>query len=123
MNTRELGSIGEEYAANFLISQDYKVVKTNYHKRVGEIDIIAFDYSTREIVFVEVKTRTSSEFGTPQDAITYIKKQIIIKTGLHFLSSPGLPLFSSWRVDLIAVKLDKDKNLKDITHLKNILDG
>ena len=123
MNTRELGSIGEEYAANFLISQDYKVVKTNYHKRVGEIDIIAFDYSTREIVFVEVKTRTSSEFGTPQDAITYIKKQRIIKTGLHFLSSPGLPLFSSWRVDLIAVKLDKDKNLKDITHLKNILDG
>ena len=62
-----LGRAGEVKAAEFLKKKGYKIIKTNYKTYCGEIDIIAND--GEYTVFVEVKTRTSDEFGAPAEAV------------------------------------------------------
>lgn len=126
MHTRNLGKLGEKYIEKFLTAKNYQIIKTNYHARFGEIDIIAIDredLNSTQLVFIEVKTRKSLEFGGPSESITYQKKQRLIKTALHFLHSN--PKFSHyiWRMDLIGLELEQDNSLKNIVHLKNILNG
>lgn len=123
MINQEIGKIGEKYAEKFLASKNYRIIERNFRTREGEIDLIVFDYSSREIVFVEVKTRTSDRFGEPQDSVNYFKKQKILKTALHFLNSSRVNHSLSWRVDVIAVKLNKQEKLVEINHFKNIFDG
>lgn len=126
MNTRHLGKLGEKYIENFLSAKNYQIIVTNYHARIGEIDIIALDRENPakiQLVFIEVKTRKNTLFGGPLETITYQKKQKLIKTTLHFLSNN--PKFSHyiWRVDLIGLELQQDNRLKNIVHLKNIFNG
>lgn len=123
MNKRDVGKSGEICAEKFLISQNYRIIAKNFRAKSGEIDMVAFDYSTREIAFIEVKTRTSDTFGEPQDAVDYRKREKILKTALHFLSSTAKNNHFGWRVDVIAVKLDGEGKLKEITHFKNIFNG
>ncbi|MEE8424042.1 MAG: YraN family protein, partial [Thermodesulfobacteriota bacterium] len=66
------GAMGEELASKFLKKQGYKIVEKNFRTSLGEIDIIALDKGT--ITFVEVKTRKSTAFGYPQEAVG-LKKQ------------------------------------------------
>lgn len=123
MIKQKLGKLGENYAENYLVSKNYQIIKTNYYTRFGEIDIIAIDPITKEIAFVEVKTRTSNEFGSPAEAITRTKKQRLFKTALHFLNSSTKKLSRYWRIDVIGLELDQKNSLKKINHLKNILNG
>lgn len=124
MNKKELGKLGEQYAENYLIAKNYQIIKTNFYCRFGEIDIIAIDQSNKpELVFIEVKTRKSTAFGEPQEAVTYSKKSKILKTALYFLNSSTKKLPFSWRVDVIGLKLDRSGKFKEITHIKNIFDG
>ena len=119
MNKRETGKNGEDIAENLLTSQNYEIISKNYNCRFGEIDIVAIDYSKRkEFVFVEVKTRRSSLFGEPQEAVDYRKKRKIIRTIGHFLANCNMAL--PWRIDVIAIKLDGNGSLKEINHYKNI---
>jgi len=120
MNNQYIGKLGEQYAEKFLISQNYKILERNFRSKFGEIDLIAFDYSKKEIAFVEVKTRTGTFFGEPEDAVTRLKERKIIKTALYFLNSATKKESLSWRVDVIAVKLNRQNKLKGITHFKNI---
>ena len=64
MNKKTTGEIGEEFAVRYLRSQGYKILVRNFRCRLGEIDIIARDGKT--VVFVEVKTRRSQRYGSPQ---------------------------------------------------------
>lgn len=74
MNQKQiLGKYGEDLAANYLIDRGYKIIERNWRCSIGEIDLIAKDKN--QIVFVEVKTRSSTDFGHPLDAIT--EKKII----------------------------------------------
>lgn len=123
MRNIEVGKMGESLAENLLTSQNYKILAKNFRWKFGEIDLVCKDSLNNQIVFVEVKTRTSDEFGTPEEAITYSKKEKMIKTALKFLSMQNGNLGSCWRMDLIAVKLDGKLKLKEINHIKNILDG
>lgn len=123
MYTQNLGKFGEKYAEAFLISGNYLIFKKNFYSKYGEIDIVAQDQNTNEIVFVEVKTRTSDNFGAPEEAITFQKKQKIIATALYFINSSIKKYPLIWRIDLIAVKLDTQHQLKEINHLKNIFNG
>ena len=66
-----VGKTGEEIAEIYLIKNGYKILERNFSCRQGEIDIIARDI--KEIVFVEVKTRTNKKYGEPIDSITYYK--------------------------------------------------
>jgi putative endonuclease len=79
----KLGDKGEELASKFLKRAGYKIVSQNYRTPLGEIDIIALDGET--LVFIEVKTRESIEFGMPFEAVNRLKKRKIAGTALLYL--------------------------------------
>lgn len=110
------GKIGEDLAEQYLSQKDYYILARNYHSRFGEIDIIASDGSS--IVFVEVKTRTQSQFGTPLEAITSHKLSKMIKTSQFYLSQRNMHSHP-YRFDAIEVILRKDEKPL-INHLMNI---
>ena len=111
------GAKGEELAVSYLRKQGYKIIDRNFRSRVGEIDIIAIDKDT--LVFIEVKARSSNEFGSPLDAITYWKMNSLIKTAQYYkLKNPRLP--EAMRIDAVAITLDHFNDLKTIELVKNI---
>lgn len=90
----------EELAAKYLVRHGYQVLERNFRIRGGEIDIIAREKNT--LVFVEVKARNSSTYGTPFEAITPWKLKALRKTALFYKQShPRLP--DLLRLDAISV--------------------
>ena len=83
MNKRKFGIIGEKIAQGYLINKEYKILETNFYTRNGEIDIIA--QKDNCIIFVEVKTRTNLNFGTPAMSDNSIKKKHIKSLAKTFL--------------------------------------
>ncbi len=79
----KLGEKGEELAIKLLKKKGYKLIERNYKTPMGEIDIIAKDGET--LVFIEVKTRESLNFGQPFEAVTHLKKRKIAKVALSYL--------------------------------------
>lgn len=85
MQKKELGQLGEKAAQRYLREEKgYRIRCCNYRSRVGEIDIIAEDGSV--LVFVEVKTRTSSEFGRPCEAVERHKRRKITRIADNYLA-------------------------------------
>ena len=84
---QELGKRGEAQAAELLKRRGYKILEQNYRSRLGEIDIIARDRQT--LVFVEVKARTSSDYGPPKAAVTPAKQRKISMAALGYLKETG----------------------------------
>lgn len=115
------GRKGEDAAVAFLEKQGYRIIDRNFRIRGGEIDIIAIDSSNpREqiLVFIEVKTRSSTDFGTPLEAITYWKLKALIKTAQFYKAKyPKLP--DLMRIDAVAVALQNGEVSK-IDLVKNI---
>ena len=69
MNNRKFGDAGEELACRYLEKNGYKILERNkYYSRFCELDIVAQEKNT--IVFVEVKTRRTNDYGTPMEAVT-----------------------------------------------------
>ena len=83
LNKNNAGLEAEKLAATFLANHGLKLVMQNYHCRFGEIDLIMQDSST--LVFVEVKLRSSSQFGGAAASITPQKQQKLILTAQHYL--------------------------------------
>ncbi len=122
MNTKKLGKFGEKHAESYLNSTDFHILKTNYHCKYGEIDIIAIDRSTpqQQLVFIEVKTRSTVAFGQPLEAITRTKMQRLRKTALTFLNFTIKKIPKRWRIDVIGIQLNSDYKFQKLIHLKNI---
>lgn len=117
------GNRGEQFAVEFLINQGFQVIDRNFRIRGGEIDIIAIetDPVTEEktLVFLEVKTRSSNEFGSPLEAIGYHKMRALIKaTQFYKLKHPRLP--DLMRIDAVSILINADGQLLDIELVKNI---
>ncbi len=112
---KELGKYGEEQAARYLCNKGYKILTRNYYTRYGELDIVC--EKKQEIVFVEVKTRKSISYGTPEEAITYRKMQHIKKAALIYLNERQQG-FRGIRFDVIAIIID-DKDNENINHIEN----
>jgi putative endonuclease len=87
-----LGRAGELKAAEFLKKAGYKIIKKNYRTPFGEIDIIALDGET--LVFVEVKTRSSDDYGAPSEAVNQKKQEKYVRTALSFLQKEKKTDFS-----------------------------
>ena len=86
--TIALGISGENLACDALARQGYAILARRYRTRVGEIDIVARDGPT--LVFVEVKTRTSEDFGIPAEAVTWRKQRRIATMARRYLSEHRL---------------------------------
>lgn len=83
MITQETGHLAEQKALDYLMNQGLKLVMRNYSCRVGEIDLIMREGSY--LVFIEVRARSSINFGGGIASVTYAKRQKIIKTTAHYM--------------------------------------
>ena len=108
-----LGAWGEEQAVHYLEKLGMKILERNYRTPVGEIDIVA--RQRKLLVFVEVKTRRSNAFGTPQEAVGPRKQQQIIRTAQWYLQNLGETRLQP-RFDVVAV-LGRGNGAAEITHL------
>lgn len=109
------GKLGEDIAEKYLQSIGYKIIDKNWHySKNAEIDIIAEDNS--ELVFVEVKTRTTLNYGHPFEAVTQEKIQKIHKAIYGYLSQ-SKKKYKSYRFDGIAIIGLKNPKIE---HIKNI---
>lgn len=114
--TKPLGQRGEDAAARYLRRQGYRILARGVDSRLGELDIIAVD--DRTIVFVEVKTRSSSDAGHPIDSIDQLKQQRMTRSALAYLKAHGL-LHSAARFDVVAVTWPADVRQPVIEHFPN----
>jgi putative endonuclease len=101
MNKRGFGSIGENIATDYLEKNGFTILDRNYRSgRYGEIDIIASE--NEYICFIEVKTRTSSLFGTPIEAVGYEKRQKIKALAWTYIKYKNLGV-RNMRFDIVEI--------------------
>ena len=108
-----LGTWGEEQAVNYLRKQGMKIIERNFRTPVGEIDIIARD--KKYLVFLEVKTRRSTAFGPPQEAVGQRKQRQIARTAQWYLQNNKNGKLQP-RFDVVAILCQSDGE-PQITHL------
>jgi len=115
---KKLGNRGEKIAAKVLRKQGYRIIEKNYHSRLGEIDIVAKE--DESIVFVEVKTRCSTDFGLPEEALSYDKKRRLSKLALGYLAHRRIK-DTNCRFDVVSILMDNKKvsKVKHIELIKN----
>ena len=94
------GLSGEEHAARWLLAQGYIVLERRFRCQMGEIDIIA--RQGKVIVFVEVKARRSTGYGSPAEAVTWGKQRKLLRTAQFWLLQKGLTE-AACRMDVIEV--------------------
>ena len=113
---KKLGNRGEKIAANFLRKQGYRIIEKNYHSRLGEIDIVAKEGEF--IVFTEVKTRRSTDFGLPEEALSYDKRRRLSKLALGYLAHRRIK-DTNCRFDVVSILMD-NKKVSKVKHIKLI---
>lgn len=107
----ELGKFGEELAVAFLQQNGYEILETNWTFQKAEIDIIAQKENT--LAVVEVKTRSSIEFGLPQDFVKPKKIQLLVKAVNEYVISNDLDV--EVRFDIVSIyKEGKEYKLEHI---------
>ena len=109
----ELGKLGEEKAVEFLTQNGYEILETNWVFDKAEIDIIAQKESV--LAVVEVKTRSSIDFGLPQDFVKPKKIQLLLKAVNEYVTSNELDV--EVRFDIIAIH--KEKSNFVIEHIQD----
>jgi len=116
MKRRDTGILGEKLARDFLKERGYHIIETNYRCPEGEVDIVARDKDF--LVFVEVRTKTSLAFGSPEESITPAKKERMRVVASRYLEThDNLP--QSWRIDVVAVELDPREKPSRIEIIEN----
>jgi len=119
MNRQEVGKLGEKAAQKFLKKRGYRIREVGFRCPRGEIDIIAQqkDY----LVFVEVRTKSNLDFGTPEESITQAKKKKLITLALTYTSThQNIPPL--WRIDVVAIELDDKGKTKRIELIENAIE-
>lgn len=116
MYTQRIGKFGEDIAVRYLQSKNYRILDRNIHFREGEIDILAS--CARGLVFVEVKCRTSTTFGAPEESVNRIKLKRLRVAAFRYLSLHHVA--SAWRIDLLAIEVNRARKTARIRHLENI---
>lgn len=111
-NKRKIGNWGENLAVDFLKKKKYKILEKNFYTPLGEIDIIAKE--KKKLVFVEVKTSQTSDFGLPEEKFNYHKKRKLIKAVKAYLLEHQIKN-DDWRIDLITIKAI-DSSSPEIIH-------
>jgi putative endonuclease len=116
MKRRDTGILGEKLAGEFLEKRGYRILETNYRCPEGEIDIVALHGDT--LVFIEVRTRKSLDFGSPEESITPLKmSRLKILAAQYCQTHDNLP--ASQRIDFVAVRLKKNGQLANIELIEN----
>jgi putative endonuclease len=105
--TLERGATGEEHAVRALKKARYRILDRNFRTPVGEIDIVAQEGDC--LVFVEVRTRASTDYGLPQETVIERKQKRLSKAAKWYLQRNRLT-DSDCRFDVVAVVMEHDKH-------------
>ncbi len=106
MDRSKIGKYGEDLAAAYLSKLGYKIIERNFRIRGGEIDIIALDQGI--LIYVEVKTRSSHDFGLPEESVTYHKLKFLERASKFYRANRhNLPLQE--RIDVVSIDLSRSK--------------
>ena len=118
----KLGSAGEALARRHLETQGLEWVSSNWRCSAGEIDLVMRDGA--ELVFVEVKLRRGEMAGRAEDSISAAKGKKLLAAGDWYVEAHpevGDPI---WRIDLVAITLDRAGRVERVTHVANaVVDG
>lgn len=106
LSTRELGRAAELRAERFLQAEGYDTLTRNFTAKTGEIDLIM--HSTDTLIFVEVRARNHSGYGTGADTVDIRKQRKIIQTAQLFLQRQQHLPWESYRFDVISIGKDID---------------
>ena len=117
MSTVGIGNNGEDLACKFLKQQGYKILERNYRIRGGEIDIVARDNDF--LVFIEVKTRYSHEYGLPVESMTPWKIRYLLKAAKFYLQRINWG-DKPYRLDFVSVDFASSKDNPQIELIENI---
>jgi putative endonuclease len=102
---RKLGVQGEEIACTFLERAGIQIIERNWRCQAGEADVIGRDGG--DLVFIEVKTRSSDCAGFPEDAVTRTKRRRYEKIASEYLFSHNLPS-ARVRFDVVSLLISAD---------------
>ena len=103
LDTKQFGAAGEAYARQWLEQRGWHHLDHNWHSRYGEIDLVMLD-DTAQIVIVEVKSRRSTRFGSPETAITPHKRVALRRAAVQWLHAQHrLPYHLGLRFDVIGI--------------------
>lgn len=111
MYKQNIGRIGQQRAVEFLRSKNYQILQQNFRTKFGEIDIIAI--YENELVFVEVKCRTSIVFGQPYEAVNRRKLFQIIRAGqIYRFKNKNLP--EAERIAVVSILLSPGGEVESV---------
>jgi len=116
MTKSETGKRGEILACEFLGKNGYEIVEKNYRCPEGEIDIVARQRDT--LVFIEVRTKTSRTYGTPEESITPVKAARL-KTLAARYGQDHRDLPETWRIDVVAIEMNRNGRASRIEIIEN----
>lgn len=114
-DNKDTGRIGEKIAENVLKNKGYRIIKRNFSTRFGEIDLICRNGGIT--VFVEVKTKKGTYFGTPEEMFTKTKAVQVKRMATIYLQGKEVLC----QIDMVAVVLDQNNNPVRITHYENVV--
>lgn len=113
----QTGKTGEDIASEYLLSKGLQILGRNIRTPFGEIDILCEEGEC--LVFLEVKTRRTKQFGFPEDAVTHSKQEHMFNSALAYLQEHDT-LDRTWRIDVIAINLAVE-SLPEIQWFKNAI--
>ncbi|MGE2690724.1 YraN family protein [Mycolicibacterium pulveris] len=114
----EIGALGEQLAVDHLRSLGLRVLDRNWRCRYGELDVIVADDTARIVVFVEVKTRTSDQFGGVAEAVTPNKVMRLRRLAGLWLAAQD-DRWSQVRIDVVGVRIGR-RRTPEITHVRGV---
>jgi putative endonuclease len=116
---RGLGALGEELAARRLAAAGYEIVTRNWRCQAGELDLVARHGEC--LVLVEVRTRRGTVLGPPEESITPAKQARLVTLAETYVQAVDWP--GDWRIDVVAVELDRGGRLLRVDHYENAVTG
>ncbi|MGI4019917.1 MAG: YraN family protein [Janthinobacterium lividum] len=109
-----LGRKGEELAKQYLEAAGYEILDENWRFGKAELDLIV--YLNKTIIFVEVKARTGSAFGEPEDFVDHPKQKLLVGAANEFIEL--MDFNGEARFDIIAILFDKQGNYR-LNHIQD----
>jgi putative endonuclease len=116
---KTIGKLGEEAAKQYLEDMGYKIIEINYRDSLGEIDLIGFDNNV--LAFIEVKTRRSTRYGTPREAVDEIKQRKLTRVARSYLARNRI-LYKQIRFDVVEV-IAQSSEVRQIRLIKDAFEA
>lgn len=115
-----LGAWGEGLAAAHLQHHGFTIEARNWRCTLGEIDLVAREATT--LAFVEVRTRRSTSFGSPEESLNSAKRRRLVALAYTYLAHHQHPPATPWRIDLVAITVGSNGRVARLHHLRNAIE-